>query len=514
VAGASIPINKFHRGHLRAWRKTRTKRTEEGIALLISIFILLLIGVVAIALIVASGTETALAGNYRSSTGVYYAALAGLEEARSRLGPQNPSYFGNTSPGFLPSPGTQLPVGSPVYMINPLLGENVTPWDSTSVYADKEYNPEFASTGFTLPPSPPWTYSVWNTGPLNGLPFPGPLYKWVRINAVSEKSLSLPVAPWYPNPPNDSSTPVFYDGTHLNNSGTGAQVLEITSLAVLPNGSQKLLQYLVAPTSFIFPAALTIAGTNVTYTGPSGFGSDQFQVVGTDGYGNGSCAPMAGPPSPFAAIGYTANDSSQSNILGGISWPDRGNYTGSGSSPSVNSVAAMLPPNFMTPSGLNALVATITANADVVVTAATADYGALPSGMSATNPMTTVIQGSLNLDGWTGTGYGLLLVTGDFNWDPASSWKGVILVIGNGSVSANRSGPGEIIGAMFAATTVDSNGILLPDPNLGQTSVLFTSGMRANGILYSSCWITTALSKAWPATSGAKILSFHEIAQQ
>jgi Tfp pilus assembly protein PilX len=47
------------------------RRTETGIALLISIFILLLISVVAIALIVSSGTESALAGNYRSSTGVY-----------------------------------------------------------------------------------------------------------------------------------------------------------------------------------------------------------------------------------------------------------------------------------------------------------------------------------------------------------------------------------------------------------------------------------------------------------
>ena len=46
---------------------TRTDRKEAGIALLISIFILLLISVVAIALIVASGTESSLAGNYRSA---------------------------------------------------------------------------------------------------------------------------------------------------------------------------------------------------------------------------------------------------------------------------------------------------------------------------------------------------------------------------------------------------------------------------------------------------------------
>ena len=65
--------------------RTRTGKSEEGIALIISIFVLMLISVVAIALIVSSGTESALAGNYRSSTGVYYAAMAGLEEARAAL---------------------------------------------------------------------------------------------------------------------------------------------------------------------------------------------------------------------------------------------------------------------------------------------------------------------------------------------------------------------------------------------------------------------------------------------
>ena len=47
---------------MRTGRQIRAKQAEKGIALLISIFILLLISVVAIALIVSSGTETALAG--------------------------------------------------------------------------------------------------------------------------------------------------------------------------------------------------------------------------------------------------------------------------------------------------------------------------------------------------------------------------------------------------------------------------------------------------------------------
>ena len=66
-------------------RTIRKVRSDAGVALLISIFVVLLISIVAIALIVSSGTESALAGNYRSATAVYYAALAGLEEGRGRL---------------------------------------------------------------------------------------------------------------------------------------------------------------------------------------------------------------------------------------------------------------------------------------------------------------------------------------------------------------------------------------------------------------------------------------------
>src|SRR5580698_11165083 len=92
------------------------RRSEDGIALLIAIFVLLLISVVAIALLVSSSTETALGANYRSSSTVYYAALAGLEEARGRLLPKNPNYYGSS----IISPGTTFPLGQTLYVLNAL----------------------------------------------------------------------------------------------------------------------------------------------------------------------------------------------------------------------------------------------------------------------------------------------------------------------------------------------------------------------------------------------------------
>ncbi len=251
---------------MRAQFTNRRRRKESGIALLISIFILLLISVVAIALIVSSGTETAMAGNYRTATGVYYAALAGLEEGRGRLLGKNSGSFKNTAAaGFIPSP---LPMGQPVYIINPVGGEVVAPWDPASTYPDLEFNAEFASAGYTLPnPSP----NVNSLSTVAGIQ--GPLYKWVRINAISEKAIGVDI-----DGDGLDNTPLYYDSNLsklvANSSGGAQQVLEITSLAVLPNGSQngsqKMLQYLVAlvpanipgfPSGLSFPAALTIAGS-------------------------------------------------------------------------------------------------------------------------------------------------------------------------------------------------------------------------------------------------------------
>jgi len=56
---------------LKARKKTRRKSEESGIALLLSIFVLLLVCVVGIAMLSASGTESSLTGNYRSATAVY-----------------------------------------------------------------------------------------------------------------------------------------------------------------------------------------------------------------------------------------------------------------------------------------------------------------------------------------------------------------------------------------------------------------------------------------------------------
>jgi hypothetical protein len=480
----------------------RKRRSEAGIALLVSIFILLLISVVAIALIVSSGTESSLAGNYRSATGVYYAALAGLEEARARLVPKNPNSFNNTDAAFLPSPGIPLGVGQVRYVTNPVATEDVL-----AANPDSEYFAEFGSN--PVPANVKTTASVSGAGGVQG-----PLYKWVRINAVTEFSLQLNVD--FDTQPNDNTIPIYYDGAKFNTTSTGSQVLEITSFAILPDRSQKLLQYLVAPIPLTFNAALTLDGNNAQFSASP---SSNYWVKGIDQGSTASCDPGS---SVVPAVGYTnGSDSSQSNILTAIPSgpPDlRGNYTnGNPPTPNVSQVPVLS--NLQTVGGVNSLVQSITQSANTVVNG-NATQANFPTGMSSTNPVTIVINGDLTITGWRSTGYGLLLVTGKFTYDPDASWDGIILVIGKGWMHSQQGAfaPTQIQGAVFLARTLDASGNPLPpsSPPIFTPPATSVSGYDfggtpnslTNGIYYSSCWIQASMP-----TLGYKILSFHELSQ-
>src|SRR5258706_16385504 len=124
--------------------KTKSRsRSERGVALIIAIFSLMLISVVATALIVTSGTQSALKSNYKSAMHAFYDAKAGLEEARGRLWATNPdsaAIMNCVFPGGAPMPLTQA-----CYIINPAGTENVDPRVSANPYADTEYQQEWGA---------------------------------------------------------------------------------------------------------------------------------------------------------------------------------------------------------------------------------------------------------------------------------------------------------------------------------------------------------------------------------
>jgi hypothetical protein len=507
---------------MKASSTSRRWRRETGAALLIAIFALMLVSVVAIALIVSSGTDSALAGNYRTSTSAYYAALAGLEEARGRLNGESADFINKAAPNFVPSQSSSpLPLSNVLYIINPASGESVVPTDlsNAKTYPDTEYQSEFGG------PPPSNATIINSTSPVAGLS--GQSYKWVRINAVTEKALNLDVNS---DGTQDPATPLFYDPARkdaFNNSrpslivptagtplppspATAAQALEITSLAVLPSGSRRMLQYVVAPflvspgaLNYAFPAALTLAGNNASFQGPN---TSSFFIKGQD-----QCASST---SMVMAIG-TVNGSLDSTSLANIASyptaypgypPKAGGPPPPPTTPSVGDASSWVSPNWQTPSGLDSVVQDITKNADVVING-NVTASSLPSGMSASNPATVVVNGDLDLTAWTGAGYGLLLVTGTLKYDPEATWEGLVLVIGKGQFISTKAGTGGIDGAVFVAQTRDSAGNLLSTLGPATFSQKNAGPNSGRGINYNSCIVR---STQGPLTY--RVLSFREIA--
>ncbi len=504
---------------MRQHRIAKKDKSEAGAALLIAIFALLLISVIAIAMVVSSGTDSALKENYRTSTGAYYAALAGVEEARGRLLWKNPDAINIAVPGYFTDPtNPTIPLYSALYILNPTGGETVDPTDlgNNLSYPDKEFETEFGMpvTGATVQT----INSVSGTGV-----GPGPLYKWVRITGATEKSLGIDVD--NDTFANDGTTLLYYDPAHITGGGivkpglvkvatpTSRQALEITALSVFPPNTQKLLQYVVVPGSMnlTFLAALTLAGNGVSYAGPN---STMFYVDGNDPTTGRTCSLP--PLAPVPAIGYT-NVGDLANVKGGTAGhEDR--YWGFGyvappPSPATPSVGLVtLPANLQKVSDLESLLKTVRQNADLILTptppSTTVPRSELPSSsvMTAANPMTIFVDGDLDLTSWHQTGYGLLAVTGQLTYDPDASWEGIVLVIGKGIVTGAHGGNGRIDGAMVVAQTRNSDGTLQPGPGLGASSVSMSPAMGGYGIYYNSCWINAALSP-----TKLRVLSFREI---
>jgi hypothetical protein len=490
-------------------RTTRQRSREAGVALLISLFALLLICVVGVALIMASGTESALTGNYRSATSAYYVALAGLEEGRGRMSPKSPNYLPPlmTPPqGLVPTigPGATAQVW---YITNPAPGEPAG-LGLLSLYPDNEYGVEFSGITPVIAIAPSVPPPTGTAGTIYSPP-----YKWVRINAITAPSaLTMGVTVSQSNP-GSPYTAVNYVNGALSVDQPGPEALEITALAVMPNGSQRMLQYVVAPAALNlnFPAALTLVGNNVSFSGGP---SIQFVVNGNDSVPIGTTCAATAPP--VAGIGYTSTtsgDPSLPNILSGITGvnpPPGGypnNYTGApafnagagATPPNVGLVS--LPPNWQTVAGLTSLVQFIEANADVYVPPAstpTDQTTVFPDWMSATRPAIIVVDGDFTVHNWAQTGYGLLVVTGKLDFGPHDSWQGIVLVIGTGTLVADTANAdGEFDGAVLVANTKGG------DPLLTATATLTSGG---NSVKYSNCWIN-----AVQLPLKYKTLSFREI---
>ncbi len=463
---------------------------ERGVALLISIFALLLISGVAISLIVMSGTESAIAGNAKGNTQVFYASYAGLEEARGRMWPNHPNTLDGT---FGVNKGTSppVPLNKVLYILNPSAGETVDPLNLSpdNAYRDIEYQQEFGQLITSAAVAPP----VASTAPLPGIGLPGLLFKWVRITAAWADT----------DGDGKPDSTVFYDGKKQNIIGNGRQVLRATALGVFPNGSRRILQYDIAPITFntAFPSALTFDGVSGDALFPSN--SNVYWVNGNDNQGVSSCGGTTNQL-PRPAIGVP-DEASDLLITSEIPKNRENHYIGVGTAPDVENVSSSMSTDLKTVDGLENLMSTIKDYATEAGYVFTGNQSSLPAAAlgNASTPVITYVDGNLTLG--PVTGYGILVVRGTFVASGSTGWRGIVLVVGQGVMNVGGGGGNEFDGAVLLAKTLDPLG--RPLPTLGPTT-LDWSGGGGNGVYYSSGCIN------WVQNSTIyRVLSFREIAE-
>src|SRR5436309_12660214 len=88
---------------MRGEVKVNSQRNQSGVAMIIALFALLLLSVVGLGMMYSTNMETSINGNFRDKQTAFYAAMAGLQEARDRLNSLTQEHI--TPPTALPAAG-------------------------------------------------------------------------------------------------------------------------------------------------------------------------------------------------------------------------------------------------------------------------------------------------------------------------------------------------------------------------------------------------------------------------
>src|SRR2546422_282539 len=293
---------------MRGEVKVNSQRNQSGVAMIIALFALLLLSVVGLGMMYSTNMETSINGNYRDKQEAFYAALAGLQEARDRI---QPSWGDIPAPTALPSTSFQ----NVIYILSD--ASTVKPWDPTKKYFDAELCQEkvmglSGTSGVpctTIASGSTWykTYDhslggIWN--------LPNPLdLKWVRITVKGNNMTPVPVngdntvadqACW--NGANQMSTPSTY--TTGCRPKAGVTAIFVTSsgggysssgpaIVITGDGTGATATAVMQPETTGYVASITLTTGGSGYTSPptvnfsggggSASGAAATAVLGTSG---------------------------------------------------------------------------------------------------------------------------------------------------------------------------------------------------------------------------------------
>jgi Tfp pilus assembly protein PilX len=456
-------------------RERNSRNRQRGVALLMALIALLIIGAITAGAILLANTETSISANFRDEQLAFFSSKAGIEEARDRMRTAATNTLRTAS---LPTtlPGTS---GSVLYILNPANGETVAPWNgsSSTTYPDDEICKETSTVTCSnnLPNLSSCTsWCVSTTASSTYAASPVLPWKWARLMLKQNNALTA----YSTNGSSSSGSQVCWNGTNEETTSCSAPnlpVYTLTALAVTPSGSRRMVQAETAEDRLNFTAAsaLTLDGTGDTASMPN---SNNFVVDGNDSTGCGSTT--TGPAVPAIGVGSNADVTTVSNAI-----PNnrKNHYTGSGgTTPDVENISSSLPPNLQTVTSLQNLTSTI--KSMVTQPVITGPASSLSNPGTASSPQIIYVNGDLSLSGNV-TGYGILVVTGTFTAGGNVGWNGLVLVVGQGNFVGNGGGNNSYNGAILVAKTLDSMGN--PLTNLGAPTFSFNGG-GGNGIHYSS----------------------------
>jgi hypothetical protein len=416
-------------------------------------------------------------------------------------------------------PGTSNGI---LYIINPLAGETVTPWNTAADpvggpyhYPDDEICTEVTcSSG--VPSAGGWYANPAGTpghGSTSYAANPQLPWKWVRLMPKINRS-DLTTRTFSVDGASGTGQATYGQRVcwdQVNNhevvtasatcqaaSNTYEPVFELTSLAVTSSRSRRMSQYELAEVSLPpIPGPLVFDGPGSAFPQagfPTNPHSAVFSVSGTDLAQGPNAGAGCGAPANEPAVG-TYSPADQTSINGQLNRPQ--SYTSNtpyATTDAVANVSSQLGP-LTTVDGLTNLVNQITSAAGSNVY--TSPAGPLNWGGPG-NPVINVVNGD-----YSGgvSGEGILLVTGQLTLNGAPSYNGLILVIGKGEVTKNGGGGGTLNGSLFLAnlyTNLNYTSLIPLGSNLppGPTTMTWNGGGNAT-IQYDSCWINT-LGKQLP----------------
>ena len=208
------------------------KNTERGIALFMSLIILLLLSALAITLVFMSNTDTAVNTNYKNGQVLYFGSKGGLEEARNLLMQASgatsivaPACTGGVTACLTAVP--VVPAGNNHGILYILAGSNpaaVQPWNNAAnnIYKDDE----LCHNGYALPGQTAHSSDVhctdmpaganWYASTNSVLPFVGTNaampYQWARVSLKLNGSVDNGRYPV--NNAVAAATPVCWDGAN------------------------------------------------------------------------------------------------------------------------------------------------------------------------------------------------------------------------------------------------------------------------------------------------------------